>query len=145
MQYWLSLPRILENTRYLEQFIRFFDYKPLDQAKKKLLVSRITISSILWNFLENFSNKFSGPLNSFLLLSWTFLNISETFLAIFFLKLVFFQHPVAQLLHFCRQEWAKTPKSFFFCSFFLIECFYSIFLSLDYSIKLLFKDLFLLN
>ena len=144
MQYWLSLPRILENTRYLEQFIRFFDYKPLDQAKRKLLVSRITISSILWNFLENFSNKFSGPLNSFLLLSWTFLNISETFLAIFFLKLVFFQHPVAQLLHFCRQEWAKTPKSFFLF-FFLIECFYSIFLSLDYSTKLLFKDLFLLN
>ena len=65
----------------------------------------------------------------FLLMSNKF---SKTFLAI-----LVSQRPLAQLLQLWQQDWLRSLRSNFF--FFFDRMFDSIFLSLEYSMKLLFK------
>ena len=84
-----------------------------DQSKK-LSVPLISISRIfayveqIFRSFEQFSLVISNCSQNF-----------QNFSCIFFLKLVCFQHMLAQLLQLYRQEWVKTLKSNFFCSFFI--------------------------
>ena len=111
---WLSLSQILDVSNFaLSLTIYPVPWSFSTWSKQKNLVSRISI------FLP-VSNKFSDPLSSLL-------------------KLAFFQLPRAQLLQLYQQEWVKTLNLNVFAFFFfsLIECFDSIFWSLDYPIKVL--------
>ena len=117
---WLSLFRILNISNFaLSQTIYPVTWSYSTWSKQKTLgISNLDIS----NFCQTvkMSNRLSGLLSRFLLLSRTFLNVSKTFLAIFLFKLVFFQQPLAQLLQMSWQEWVKTLKSIFFV-FFLFD------------------------
>ena len=94
------------------------------------------------------SCKFFGSLSSFLPLSQTLLQTSNTFCNFSSQISLLFPLRLVQLLQLCREEWVKSVKSNFFVFvllFFLIQCFDSMFWSLGYSIKVLFKDHFTEN
>ena len=103
-----SISRFL--IAYLRQFIWSIGHLALDQSKK-LVISNLDISNfslcrrrfpLLWVVFSR---------------TRTFPKISKTFCSLS-TKLAFFQLPLGQLLQLCQQEWVKTLKSSFFCSFF---------------------------
>ena len=128
---------------YLEQFIRSLghlalDHLALDQSKKLSISRNLDISNfcLCWTNFPVLWAVFSRYLELFPKFPKLF--------AISFLKLIFFQPSLPQLLQLCRQKWVQDSQIDFFVHF-LIKCFNSIFLSLEYSIKVLFKDDFTEN
>ena len=113
----LQLTFVFSNTRYLKLCSiwknLFFPLVIWHLIKEK---NYRYLKSWYLKFLP-LSNGFSSPLSNFILLSRTFLKIFKT-ICNFFLKLVFSQLVVTQLLQLCKQEWVKTLYSNFF-----IECF----------------------
>ena len=137
----LQLTLVISNTRYLEQFIRSHGHLALDQSKKAGISNR-NIS----NFCLCRAN-FSVPWAVFSRYLKLYSKLPTLF-AIFLLKLVFFSTPAGTVVAIVPGRMSKVCQIEFFCfcsSFFLIQYFDSMFWSLGYSIKVLFKDHFTEN